>query len=486
MTKHWIPLALTWLTQSLEPVPHELNELDWKAALSGSKERLAEHLIAFANHPNGGFLVFGIQDNDAALIGITQGEVASIVNTLANLGRDAIEPALAIDHAVIDYRGVSLLLVHIPEQRNKPAHKRGKSIEQAWIRSGGTTRKASRQEVGGLMLNSQAPRWENLRASNLLPAAELKTALDLPTIANLLQRPLPDDDNELLRWLGDEGMTTPDSNGYYITNLGAVAAARNLEHFDGLKRKRIRVIRYRGKNKVESIDEMMGQKGYAAGFEGLIGYLKRVLPHSEVIQQSLRTEVSVYPEIALRELIANALIHQDFSVTGSGPMVEIFDDRIEFTNPGSLLPGKRVDRLIGTTPESRNEQLASAFRRYRICEERGTGFQKVVQSVELFGLPPVAFTPVDNSFRVTLYAPRKFADMAQSERIEACYQHAVLQYLSSQTLTNTTLRERFKLHDKQRTIVSNLIAEAIAAGRIKRKDPEAASSKFAEYVPYWA
>ncbi|HMW19356.1 MAG TPA: putative DNA binding domain-containing protein [Nitrospira sp.] len=367
MTKHWIRVASKCLAESLEPIPHELNELDWKAALSDGKGRLVEHLIAFANNPNGGFLVFGIRDIDAELVGITQGEVTDVVNTLVNLGRDAIEPALALDHAVIDHLGVSLLLVHIPEQRNKPAHKRGKSIEEAWIRSGGTTRKASRQEVGGLMLNSQAPRWEGLRASSLLPAAELMRALDLPTIANLLQRPLPDDDDELLRWLVDEGMTTPDSNGYYITNLGAIAAARNLEHFDGLKRKRIRVIRYRGRNKVESIDEMMGQKGYAAGFEGLIGYLKRVLPHSEVIQQSLRTEVSVYPEIALRELIANALIHQDFSVTGSGPMVEIFDDRIEFTNPGSLLPGKRVDRLIGTTPESRNEQLASAFRRYRIC-----------------------------------------------------------------------------------------------------------------------
>lgn len=486
MKKHWIPVASAWLTQSLEPVPHELNELDWKAGLSDNKERLAEHLIAFANHPNGGFLVFGIRDGDAALAGVTQNEIAGIVNVLANLGRDAIEPPLAIDHAVIDYCGVSLLLVHVPEQRNKPAHKRGKSIEEAWIRSGGTTRKASRQEVGGLMLNSQAPRWENLRASSLLRAADLTALLDLPAIANLLQRPLPDDDDELLRWLSDESIITPDSNGYYITNLGAIAAARNLEQFDGLKRKRIRVIRYRGKNKVDTIDEMMGQKGYAAGFEGLIAYLKRVLPHSEVILQSLRTEVSVYPEIALRELIANALIHQDFSITGSGPMAEIFDDRIEFTNPGSLLPGKRVDRLIGTTPESRNEQLASAFRRYRICEERGTGFQKVVQSIELFGLPPVVFTSVENSFRVTLYAPRKFSDMAQSERIEACYQHAVLQYLSSQTLTNTTLRERFKLHDKQRTIISNLIAEAIAHGRIKRKDPDATSSKFVEYVPYWA
>ena len=107
----------------------------------------------------------------------------------------------------------------------------------------------------------------------------------------------------------------------------------------------------------------------------------------------MRTEVSVYPEIALRELIANALIHQDFSVTGAGPMVEIYDDRIAVTNPGTLLPGKKPDRLIGTTPESRNETLASSFRRYRICEERGTGFQKIVGAVELFGLPPLLLQP---------------------------------------------------------------------------------------------
>jgi predicted HTH transcriptional regulator len=229
----------------------------------------------------------------------------------------------------------------------------------------------------------------------------------------------------------------------------------------------------------------MGHKGYAIAFEGLISYLSRQLPHSEVIQQSLRTKVSIYPEIALRELIANALIHQDFSITGAGPTIEIFDDRIEFTNPGALLPSKRVDRLIGTTPESRNELLASAFRRYRICEERGTGFQKVVAAVELFGLPPVTFTPLENAFRVTLFSPRAFAEMSMHERIEAAYQHAVLQFLSSQTLTNTTLRERFKISEKQRNQISNLIADAVDAGRIKRKDNNS-GNKFAEYIPYWA
>ena len=483
-TKHWVALALQNLEESLSPVPHEVNELDWKSWLSDHKDRLAEHLMAFANYPNGGALVFGI-DNAGVPSGVDQADIDKIVNTLANLGRDAIEPPLAIDHTVVPFRDVSILLVHVPDPGIKPVHRRGKSIDETWIRSGGTTRKASRQEVGALMLNSATPRWEELRASSLLGLDEVQRLLDLDAIAQLLQRPLPDDRDNLANWLRDEGITTPDGRGHYITNFGAIAAARKLDEFPSLERKRIRVIRYRGTNKVDTIDELPGQRGYAVGFEGLIGHLKRVLPHSEVIQQSLRTEVTVYPEIALRELIANALIHQDFTVTGAGPLVEIYDDRIEVINPGNLLPGKKPDRLIGTTPESRNERLASSFRRYRICEERGTGFQKIIAAIELFGLPPLVLEPKENAFRVAIAAPRKFTDMSIPERIEACYQHAVLQYLSSKTLTNSTLRDRFKLHEKHRNQITNLIKDAVDGGRIKRKDL-GAGKKFAEYIPYWA
>jgi len=483
-TKHWVTVALQCLGESLRPVPHEVNELDWKTHLSDHKERLAEHMMAFANHPNGGILVFGV-DNRGLPVGVDAAAIAMVSNTLANLGRDAIEPPLAIDHAAVDYEGTPLLLVHIPEQPVKPTHRRGKSIEETWVRSGGTTRKASRQEVGSLMLNSATPRWEELRASPLLSLDDVKHLLDLQSIGTLLQRPLPEDPASLAAWLTDEGITVPDGRGFFITNFGAIAGARKLEDFSTLERKRIRVIRYRGTNKVETIDELPGRRGYAIGFEGLVSHLKRVLPHSEVIQQSLRVEATVYPEIALRELIANALIHQDFSVTGAGPMVEIYDDRIEVTNPGALLPGKKPDRLIGTTPESRNEKLASSFRRFRICEERGTGFQKIVQAIELFGLPPLHLAPEENAFRVTLGAPRKFTDMSMEERIEAAYQHAVLQYVSSQTLTNTTLRHRFQLHEKNRNQITNLIGEAVEVGRIKRKDA-GTGKKFAEYVPYWA
>jgi len=172
-------------------------------------------------------------------------------------------------------------------------------------------------------------------------------------------------------------------------------------------------------------------------------------------------------------------------VTGAGPMIEIFDDRIEITNPGGLLPSKSIDRLIGTHPESRNDALASAFRRYNICEERGSGFQKAVAAIELFGLPPLRFEESANSFKVIMYAPKTFAALSPQERVEAAYQHTILQYYTSGGMSNTSLRERFKMNEKQRSQVSVVIREALSQGKIKTKDPNNKSTKFVEYIPYW-
>lgn len=484
--KPWISRAEETLRACLNPIAIETNELDWKMDVSSNKERIIEHLIAFANYPNGGFLVFGIRNTDSHLEGVNQVQAETIIGQLTNLGRDGIEPPLAIDHAILDVNHVALLFVYIPAQMSLPVHRRGKSIEETWIRAGATTRKASKQEVARLMLGSQALKWEDLYASGVLDAQEVTSRFDIVTLTKLRERPLPTDQATTLKWLIAEKLIVSQANGYVITNFGAIAAARRLEDFASLSRKRVRVIRYRGCNKVETIDEQISEQGYAVAFEKLVEYMRRILPHSEVIHESLRMKVTVYPEIALRELTANALIHQDFGITGAGPMIEIFDDRIEFTNPGTLLPTKKLDRLIGTNPESRNEALASAFRLYRICEERGTGFQKVVTAIELFGLPPIAFATLENAFRVTIFAPKKFADMSQAERIEAAYQHAVLKYFSNSAMTNTSLRERLRLAEKQRTQVSRVLKDALTAKRIKNKDPDSKSSKFTDYIPYWA
>jgi len=114
-------------------------------------------------------------------------------------------------------------------------------------------------------------------------------------------------------------------------------------------------------------------------------------------------------------------------------------------------------RLIRTTPESRNEILAAAFRRYNICEERGSGFEKAVIAIELFGLPPLKFEETENAFKVTMYSPRKFADMTNTERIEACYQHSIIEYYGKGGFNNTSLRKRLGMNDKQAAQISKLI-----------------------------
>jgi ATP-dependent DNA helicase RecG len=484
--KKWMIQALELLKASLEPPKHELNELDWKAALSPDKKRLTEHLSAFANHPGGGYLAFGV-NSQGVPGGVDEKKIETMVNQLANLGRQTLEPPLMIDHAVADYDSVPLLFVHVPESAVKPVHLRGKGLEDAFIRSGGTTRKASRQEIGTLMLNSRTPRWEELHASVLLPNKEFPSKLTVEPIFKMLERPTSTTLEETLTWMeGERFIVREPSDGGYVTNLGAIAAARRLADFPDLSRKAARVVVYDGLNKAKTKQEQEGIKGYAISFQGLMQFVMSLLPQSEVIEHALRKKRTIYPEIALREIIANALIHQDFSIVGAGPLIEIFDDRIEVSSPGGLLPSKRLDRLIGTQPESRNEQLARAFRRYKICEERGSGLLKAGLQIELYGLPPMDFTAGPNYFKVTLYSPRTFAKMSARERLDACYQHAVLKHYSDGAMTNTSLRERLKMPEKQRSMVSVLIQEAIDKGLVKNADPNNKSKKFANYVPSWA
>jgi predicted HTH transcriptional regulator len=386
-----------------------------------------------------------------------------------------------------NFESARLLFVHVPESAVKPVHLRGKGLEAAFIRSGGTTRKASRQELGTLMLNSRTPRWEELHASVLMGDEELASSLSVEPIFKMLERPAPTTLEEKLAWMaGERFIAREPAGGGYVTNLGAVSAARKLADFPDLSRKAVRVVAYDGLNKATTKQEQEGTKGYAISFQGLLQFVMSLLPQSEVIEKALRTKRTVYPEIALREIIANALIHQDFSISGAGPLIEIFDDRIEVSNPGGLLPSKRLDRLIGTQPESRNEQLARAFRRYKICEERGSGLLKAGLQVELYGLPPIDFSAGPNHFKVALFTPRTFAQMSAHERLEACYQHAVLKHFSDSAMTNKSLRERLKMSEKKRSMVSVLIQEAIDKKLIKAADPNNKSRKFAEYVPFWA
>jgi predicted HTH transcriptional regulator len=227
--------------------------------------------------------------------------------------------------------------------------------------------------------------------------------------------------------------------------------------------------------------------GYAVSFDAAVAFISSQLPQNEPIGQAFRQEVRVYPEKAVRELVANNLIHQDFSVSGAGPMVEIFGSRMEITNPGEPL----VDtlRFIDTPPKSRNETLAAMMRRMKICEEAGTGIDKVIEAIEEFQLPAPDFTAITATqpgfTKATLYAPRKLNDMDSKERTRACYQHACLCFVMGSRMTNTSLRKRFAIKPESSAQASRLIREALQAQVIKLYDPNV-RDRDRSYVPFWA
>jgi predicted HTH transcriptional regulator len=246
----------------------------------------------------------------------------------------------------------------------------------------------------------------------------------------------------------------------------------------------VRLIFYKGKNKLETREEVVGKKGYAVGFEGLVKYIRARLPQREVIESGLRKDEKVYPETAIRELIANALIHQDLTQKGSSPMVEIYSDRIEITNSGKPLIDPK--RFIDEVPKSRNEALAGLMKKAGICEERGSGIDKVIHAAETFRLPAPDFIEKTEHMVAVLYAPRALEDMAQDERIRACYQHACLKQVSGEQMTNSTLRARLNIPKESHFVASKIISDTLEAGLIKDYDPSNKSKRYASYIPFWA
>lgn len=164
-------------------------------------------------------------------------------------------------------------------------------------------------------------------------------------------------------------------------------------------------------------------------------------------------------------------------------MIEIFANRLEITNPGA--PIVDVIRFLDTPPRSRNELMAAFMRRIGICEERGSGIDKVVSQTEVYQLPAPLFTVIDDNTKAVLLSHRTYNEMETHERTMACYLHCCLKYVNHEPMSNASLRERFGIKDGNSAIVSRIIKQAIENGLIRLHDPSA-NRKSWRYVPFWA
>lgn len=268
-----------------------------------------------------------------------------------------------------------------------------------------------------------------------------------------------------------------------VSNLGGALYAKTLDTFPNLRRKRLRVSQYLGLTRADAKREFVLETGYAVGFEEAIERIHEAAGTHEVIGRAFRETHTAYPDIVIRELLANQLIHQDFTVRGAGPIVSVFGDRIEFTNPGE--PLIETKRFLDSPPRSRNELVATRMREMKICEEEGTGIDKVVIALEHGLYPAPSFTAKPESTVAAVYAPVPFDDMDAETRIWGAYYHACLLYVQNSYMTNASLRKRFGVDNAKSPYVSRVIRDAIGRGLLRPYDPTV-GNRAMKYVPFWA
>ena len=390
---------LSDLLLSLAQLPRETEWVEFKVNDADPAE-IGEYLSALSNsaalhQKDAAYIVWGVEDGTHKLVGTSfQPRTAKVGNEeLENWLTRGLSPQLDFNIHEFIHNERPMVLFQIAPCRHQPV--RFKDAE--FIRIGTCKKRLKDHPEKERALWAQLTRipFEKELAASDLHEDEVLTKIDYPAFFELSAQPLPPDKSGIIDRLEKERLIQRrHGSRWNVLGLGAILFAKKLTDFELVARKAVRVVVYKGRDRTQAMKEQVGIKGYAAGFQRLIAYVNDQLPTNEQIGAALRTAVKVYPELAIRELIANALIHQDLTVKGDGPIVEIFTDRIEITNPGKPLISTL--RFIDEPPQSRNEALAAFMRRMNVCEERGSGIDKVIFQVELFQLPAPDFQEKEN------------------------------------------------------------------------------------------
>lgn len=429
-------------------------------------------------------ILWGIEDAHGAVTGTTFDPNAKKVGGQAFELRLAqmLRPSVAFAFRTVHHPQGKVVLLEIPAATSAPVEYAG----VAYVRIGNATPKLGDypDRFQKLIVNLRPYVWEKASAQMFVEDDVVLDLLDYPAYFRLTGQSLPGDKAGILARLEADRLIGRDvGNRWNITNLGAILFASDLRRFDeSLSRKAVRFVAYDGRDRASTVTHRRdGRMGYASGFEGLVTFIDGLLPKVERIGPAFREVKEVFPPIAIRELIANALVHQDMTVQGAGPQIALFTDRLEITNPGESLVS--TDRMIDLPPRARNAMLGTLMRRMRLCEEQGSGMDKVLLSVEDAHLPPFKLQAEEGFTQVILYGPRSYADMTPTERVRACYQHAVRRWLSGDRMRNASLCDRLGIDRRNAAQVSGVIRQATEENRIKPADPD---HPRAGYHPFWA
>lgn len=476
------------LVERLRRLPTETEWVEFKVN-NENPQMIGEYISALSNsaalnEKEMAYILWGIDDATHEVTGtnFSPSETKKGNQELENWLAGLTTPDVDFFFKEVTVDGNRVIVLEIPKATVRPVSFNGTEF----IRIGSYKKKLKDfpEKERALWRSFENTAYELRTTVSNVTEEEVTALLDCAGYYTLLKLPLPTNRAGIIHnMLDEEFIREMDNGNYEITNMGALLLAKDLNNFRNLKRKAIRVIQYKGNGRTHALREKIFTRGYAVEFDAICDYINTLVPQNEEIESGSRIEHRMFPEKAVREMVSNLIIHQQLDVRGAGPMMEIFDTKIEASNPGGLLVD--VNRIIDTAPHARNESMASFLRMARICEERGSGFDRMEEGMSDLKIPAPKVETGDDFTRTKLYWYPSLKDWKKEDRIRTCYLATCYYYVNEIPVANALLRERFGVDSQNMYVVSRIIKETMEAGFIKLAD-ENGAKKTRKYLPYWA
>jgi ATP-dependent DNA helicase RecG len=347
--------------------------IEFKESVSDS---LAREMVAFANS-EGGRIYIGVAD-DKTVKGVTLNN--RLLSKFQDTARNC-DPPLALEIIPFKYKGHDLLLLDVPEGEKKPYGCSG----GYFLRTGPNSQKMNRDQlllflrgVGELRFDEAPCGSFNYPADFSAPAFR-----DFLKEAKITSKNIARED-----LLVNLGLAARRGKKLVLNNAAVLFFAKNPRRFH--IHSRITCLLFHGTTKSRILDRRDFDGGLVENVEGAMTFLQRHTSVRYEIVGFTRNEIPAIPEAAMREALLNAVIHRDYFERGGVVMVEMFQDRLQITNPGGLLPGFRVEDL-GRFSLPRNPLVADLFLRMGYVERAGSGIVRIREAISQAGLDAPVF-----------------------------------------------------------------------------------------------
>lgn len=436
----------------------ELNTVEFKDARGGIPGDLWKPITAFSNTPPGGIIVFGVKEVidgkrkcevvGGLDLGTLQEKIVSLIeHKITN------NVAYSLEKITIQDKDLLVLVLDETNKESKPCYNSDLGMHRgACIRIGNVNRLINEEELRSFLRYSPAYNFDKtiLTLFSLKDLSQEKIKEFLEKSAKRRQRQFSNN-QPLESLLQNLGLANSKNGIIYPTLAGGIIFSRiQPQDYEPLSRYVVRCVRYSGKSASSKILDQ--QDIYGTLDQQVDDSLKFVLRNIKTkakIVGAKREETFEFPELGLREVIVNALIHRDYSNTGTYVQIVIFQDRIEISNPGTLPPGVTVENLK-ISQFSRNGVIAKIMRDMDYMEEFGRGIDLIYSQMSLSGLVAPLFKNSSNSFKVTLLGDDynnlnerqlKFWHILQDKNhLTASIAHEYFPHLSRQTI-NADLKD---------------------------------------------